>query len=321
MASHIAAMWEAKTERRTEFVYLLRWPDEQTKIDAWAAFMADQEWEDIKRATRDRDRLVGEIEDRLLVLTDCSPASAPEGLPGVGVASNVDLLFVPGAWLGGWCWRDVAARLRASGHTVLCPTLTGLGERAHLLGPQISLETHVTDIVSLLHYRDLSGVALVGHSYGGTIITAVAEQVPDRIGCLVYLDASVPLDGESNNDVIGTEMASQLRAAAVSGGDGWRVPPAPYVVARLSDPTLRSWVEARLTSHPLRPFDEPVRLRSREAAALRRAFIRSTQSDLYDRLINRAREAGWHCREISGGHYAMLTQPEAVASALSEVPL
>jgi hypothetical protein len=80
-------------------------------------------------------------------------------------------------------------------------------------------------------------------------------------------------------------------------------------------------VEARLTPHPLRPFGEPVRLRSPEAAALSRAFIRTTQSDLYDRLINRAREAGWHSREIGGGHYAMFTQPEAVASALSEVPL
>jgi pimeloyl-ACP methyl ester carboxylesterase len=111
-------------------------------------------------------------------------------------------LFVAGAWLGGWCWRDVAPHLQAGGHAAIFATLTGLGERAHLLSRQIGLQTHVADIVGLLHYRDLKGVTLVGHSYGGTVITAVAEQVPERIRGLIYLDASVPRDGESNNDVI-----------------------------------------------------------------------------------------------------------------------
>jgi pimeloyl-ACP methyl ester carboxylesterase len=228
-------------------------------------------------------------------------------------------LFVPGAWLGGWCWRNVAASLRASGHTVLCPTLTGLGERAHLLSPEIDLETHVSDIVGLFHYRDLSGVILVGHSYGGTVITAVAERMPERIARLVYLDASVPRDGESNNDVIGPTMAAQLRSLAVSGGDGWKVPPPDYVVARLPE-ALRPWVGERLTPHPLRPFDDRVHLVSPAAAALPRVFIQTTQSDLYNGLMARAREAGWYCREIGGGHYPMFTQPEAVASALKELP-
>jgi pimeloyl-ACP methyl ester carboxylesterase len=227
-------------------------------------------------------------------------------------------LFVPGAWLGGWCWRYVADDLRAAGHKVIPATLTGLGERAHLLSPEIGLETHVSDIVGLFHYRDLRGVTLVGHSYGGTVITAVAEQVPDRIGRMVYLDAAVPRDGESNDDVIGSTMAAQLRASAVLDGDGWRVPPAPYVIGRLSDHPLRSWVEARLKPHPLRPFGEKVQLRSREAAVLSRAFIQTTQSDLYNGLMARAREAGWYCQELSGGHYAMFTEPKAVAAALNK---
>ena len=116
-------------------------------------------------------------------------------------------LFVPGAWLGGWCWRDVAAPLRAAGHRVITATLTGLGERSHRLSPQVGLDTHVSDILALVHYRELTNLTLVGHSYGGTVITAVAERVPDRIRRLVYLDASVPRDGESNNDVVGTDMA------------------------------------------------------------------------------------------------------------------
>jgi pimeloyl-ACP methyl ester carboxylesterase len=228
-------------------------------------------------------------------------------------------LLVPGAWLGGWCWQYVAPDLRAVGHTVIPATLTGLGERAHLLSRDIDLNTHVSDIVSLLEYRDLHDVVLVGHSYGGIVITSVAERVPDRIRRLVYLDASVPRDGESNDDVIGPTIAAQLRASAMSEGEGWKVPPARYVIERLSEHPLRSWIAARLRAHPLRPFGEAVHLSSPEAAALQRAFVQTTQSDLYNGLMARAHEAGWYCREIGGGHYAMFTQPSIVASALNDL--
>src|SRR6266480_552113 len=120
-----------------------------------------------------------------------------------GCPAMSTFLLVPGAWLGGWCWRYVAADLRAAGHTVIPATLTGLGERAHLLSRKIDLDTHISDLVSLFEYEDLHHVILVGHSYGGVVITGVAEQVPARIQRLVYLDASVPRDGESNDTVIG----------------------------------------------------------------------------------------------------------------------
>jgi hypothetical protein len=188
-----------------------------------------------------------------------------------------------------------------------------------LLGPQIGLDTHVSDIVGVLRCRDLNGVVLVGHSYGGMVITAVAEQLPARIRCLVYLDASVPRDRESNGAVIGPEMAAQLRSATKSGGEGWRVPPPPYVVSRLPN-AIQPWVEDRLTPHPLRCFDEPVQVRS-SAAALPPAFIRSsTQSALYAGLLDRARVAGWYSRDLKGGHYPMFTEPQAVAAALAELP-
>jgi pimeloyl-ACP methyl ester carboxylesterase len=228
-------------------------------------------------------------------------------------------LLVPGAWLGGWCWRDVAPRLEAGGHTMIAATLTGLGERAHLLRPDIGLDTHVADIMGLLHHQDLNDVTLVGHSYGGTVITAVAECVPDRIRRLVYLDAAVPRDGESNNDAIGAERAAALRSQADADGDGWRVPPPVSVGEGLPD-RLRCWVTARLTPHPLRSFDEPVSVRSRAAAALPRTFIRtSTQSVLYSELMERARKAGWSCRDLEGGHYPMFTQPQRLAAALAEL--
>jgi pimeloyl-ACP methyl ester carboxylesterase len=138
---------------------------------------------------------------------------------------SLTYLLVPGAWLGGRCWRYVAADLRGASNTVIPATLTGLGERAHLLSPEIDLNCHISDIVGMFEHRDLHDVILVGHSYGGTVITGVAERVPDRIRRLVYLDASVPSDGESNDDVIGPTMAAQLRASAMSEGDGWKVPP------------------------------------------------------------------------------------------------
>jgi len=227
-------------------------------------------------------------------------------------------VLVPGAWLGGWCWRDVAASLRRAGHDVIAATLTGLGDRAHLLSREIGLETHVADILGVLRFGDLENVILVGHSYGGTVITAAAERMPERIARLVYLDASVPHDGQSNNDVFGPDMANELRSWAQSKGDGWRVPPASYVTERMSGP-LRAWVGERLAPHPWRCFEERVHLRSKDAASLPRAFIRTTASDLYDRLIKEARQAGWYCRELEGGHYAMLTQPQAVAAALNEL--
>jgi pimeloyl-ACP methyl ester carboxylesterase len=228
-------------------------------------------------------------------------------------------LLVPGAWLGGWCWRDVAPHLRAGGHTVIAATLTGLGERAHLLHRDIGLETHVADIVGTLLHEDLNDVTLVGHSYGGTVITAVAEQVPERIRHLVYLDAAVPRDGESNDDVIGPELVAALRSAARSGGEGWRVPPDASVGDGLPD-ALQRWVMARLTPHPLRSFGEPVLFRSPAAAALPRTFIRtSTQSVLYGDLLERARKAGWSCRDLKGGHYPMFTEPQRVAAALAEL--
>jgi pimeloyl-ACP methyl ester carboxylesterase len=228
-------------------------------------------------------------------------------------------VFVPGAWLGGWCWRDVATDLQARGHRVICTTLTGLGERAHLVSPDVGLDTHVGDVVGVLHFQDLSEIALVGHSYGGTVITAVAERVPGRIRCMVYLDASVPQDGESNNDVIGQELAAQIRSTAQAGRE-WLVAPISVATWGLPD-ALLPWVEARLTPHPLRTLDEPVRLRSSAAAMLPRVFIRSsTQSALYGRLMERGRNAGWYCRDLTGGHYPMLTQPLALASSLAELP-
>ncbi|MGZ0244868.1 MAG: alpha/beta fold hydrolase, partial [Alphaproteobacteria bacterium] len=107
-------------------------------------------------------------------------------------------VLVHGAWHGGWCWRDVRRVLEEHGHTVFTPTLTGLGERSHLLSPDIDLETHIADVINLLVWEELNDVILVGHSYGGMVITGVADQAKDRLRHIVYLDAFLPADGESS---------------------------------------------------------------------------------------------------------------------------
>jgi pimeloyl-ACP methyl ester carboxylesterase len=149
--------------------------------------------------------------------------------------SVVTIVLVHGSWLGGWCWRRVAPLLRSAGHDVFAPTLTGLGDRSHLGGPNVDLSLHVQDIRSVLEIEELQDVILVGHSYAGMVITAVADQVPDRIAQLVYLDAIVPEHGLAIFDLIPPATVAQIRRAAEQGGAGLRFPPAP--AQRSASPT------------------------------------------------------------------------------------
>ena len=227
-------------------------------------------------------------------------------------------VLIPGAWLGGWCWDRVAPVLRAAGHQVVTPTLTGLGHRAHLLTRDVNLLTHVHDVVDVIVHGGLRDVILVGHSYGGAVITAVAEEVPDTLRWLVFLDASVPRTGESSNDVLSPELVERLRESARRDGNGWVVPP-PSTATWGLDAETRSWVESMLTPHPLASLEQPLGLARRGARVRCAFFLTSATSPSYRRLRDRARDDGWYCREIEGGHYAMLTAPGAVAHALIEL--
>ena len=133
-------------------------------------------------------------------------------------------LLVHGAWHGGWCWKRVTPLLRAAGHEVFTPTLTGLGERKHLMSPDIGLDTHVQDVVGVLEYEDLRDVILVGHSYAGMVITGVAGRTPERIAHLVYLDAFVPEDGKSLMDYQPPEMAELFHEGTRTEGEGYKLP-------------------------------------------------------------------------------------------------
>lgn len=145
-------------------------------------------------------------------------------------------VLVHGGWFGAWCWYKVVPLLQAAGHSVYTPALTGVGEQAALLTPEIGLDTHIQDVVSLIETKDLQQVILVGHSYSGMVITGAADRVPDRIAQLVYLDAVVPRDGQSLVDTA-PFIGRFLRREANKNGDGWRV----------DAPDLYAWLDAKRT--------------------------------------------------------------------------
>lgn len=161
-------------------------------------------------------------------------------------ARSTTFVLVHGAWHGGWCWTKLAPLLRAAGHQVFSPTLTGLGERAHQLGPDVDLAAHVQDIVDVLEYEDLNDVVLVGHSYGGMVIAGAAASAASRVGQLVYLDAFLPDDGKSVQDYC---------HLAPTRDDGWRVPsPATPQQFGITNEADAAWVAHRLRDQSLKTF-------------------------------------------------------------------
>ena len=232
-------------------------------------------------------------------------------------------VLVHGSHVGGWSWKKFAPLLRAAGHEVWTPTLTGLGERVHLAHPGIDLDTHVTDVANLLFYEDLRGVTLVGFSYGVTVVAGAAERVPERLAQLVYVDAVVPADGQSDDDAAGVdeaEQAAERAAGEAAGTPGFSPVPADYIRARVADEADRTWLLERMTPHPLATFAQPVRLGNPAAAALPRAFIflpeAKEEGDRRARFAARVQaEPGWRYREVAANHMAVVTAPRELAEA------
>lgn len=232
-------------------------------------------------------------------------------------------VLVHGGGHGGWCYRKVARLLREAGHDVFTPTLTGLAERSHLLSPEIDLETHITDVVSLLAYEDLEDIILVGHSYGGMVITGVADRAADRIKELVYLDAAHPRDGESLLTVSPQQMEPTYAAARTVDGVELVLWPFPGMAGffGITDPADAAWTESKLTPHPWKCFSQPLKLRNGDAARrLKRTNINCTGSLGMSPDEARARQLeGERNFEIDTGHDLMITEPRAVADFLLEV--
>ena len=231
-------------------------------------------------------------------------------------------VLVHGAMHGGWCWKKVVSLLRAAGHEVLTPTLTGLGERAHLAHAGIDLALHVQDVVAVLEYEDLRGVVLVGHSYAGMVITGVGDRAPDRLAHLVYLDAGVPRDGEAGLDLFAPEEQAATRARMAAEGEGWRLPPRheerPWGVSAEED--LR-WLRSRLTAQPFATFTQPLWLANPAGvAAVPKAFICCTGAPparWRDIAMQRVgSEPGWRSYTLATGHDAMIAAPDELSDLL-----
>lgn len=223
-------------------------------------------------------------------------------------------VLLPGGWAGGWQWRQVASIIRAAGHEVYTPTLTGLGERVHLATPDVDLDTHIQDVVNVLEYEDLHDVILVGYSYSGMVSTGVAERVPERIRELVYLDAFIPENGRGLAELINPEITAGLMAATNAYGDGWRVPHNP------PDAPYR-------TPQPVKTFTQPITIGNPAAAALPRIYIAClyNEQDLgplaltLKQAAKRARSEGWRYRELATGHIPWETAPQELAKILLDL--
>ena len=229
-------------------------------------------------------------------------------------------VLVHGAWHGGWCWQRVMPLLRAAGHEVFTPTLTGLGERSHLASPEIDLNTHIQDVVNVLEYEDLRKVILVGHSYGGMVITGVTERAADRLAHVVYLDAFVPQNGQALVDLLAPQFREEMQQQAQAAGG--LLPPFPveqYGV--FADADVR-WVGSNLVPHPFKTIITPVQLASAAAAALPRTYIYCFQPAMgpFDQFAQRVKaEKDWRYRELATGHDAMVTMPRELTALLLEL--
>ncbi|WP_199439930.1 alpha/beta fold hydrolase [Umezawaea beigongshangensis] len=236
-------------------------------------------------------------------------------------------LLVHGAWHDARCWERVVPLLESAGHRVFAPSLTGYGDRAHLLSREVGLDTHVDDVVRLIVEEDLTDVVLVGHSYAGLVVASVAHRVPDRIAHLVHLDAMVPEDGESAVDVMPVTQVL-IDAAATSEVD-WLVPPLPELppphgLFGVTDPADLARLRAMLSDHPVRCLREPVRLDDPAADAIPRTHIHCVGAEpegFGRRPVPAVQPNGAPSRvwELVSGHDCMITVPHDLADLLLEI--
>lgn len=232
------------------------------------------------------------------------------------------IVTLHGGYGGGWEWKDVAKELSAMGHEVFRPTLTGMGERHHL-GPQVGLNTHIQDVISVIEFEELHNIVLTGHSYSGIVVAGVADRIPDRIGLVVYIDAEIPEDGQSVIDMV-PDIADIVKASSDERGHGWFdimeefLPPKEEI-----DEERRHRYISRLRPHPIATFTEPVRLTGK-INQVRRAFVRCTGGsidlgggDSLEPYAAQAKREGWLYREINTPHDPQLFSPEKMARVLN----
>lgn len=247
-----------------------------------------------------------------------------------------NVVLVHGMWMGGWIWRNVADRLRAAGHDVFAPTLTGLGERVHLARPDVDLDTHINDVVNLILYEDLRDVVLVGHSYAGIVVEGVADRLPERLARLVYLDTGPMGDGVAHLDFYSPEGRAYIDGVVAEQGDGWRLPyPGAGALAEqaslagLSDDDL-ALMAARATPQPYETMRQPQQLTRPFADEYGRVAILCTDGGFTIAQLRAMIADGapafqqlaasdWGFHELPTGHWPMLSMPAETAELLDSL--
>ncbi|HEY2136690.1 MAG TPA: alpha/beta hydrolase, partial [Xanthobacteraceae bacterium] len=225
-------------------------------------------------------------------------------------------------WGGGWQWSAVAGLLRAAGHRVFTPTLTGLGERQHLVTPATGLDTHVDDIANVIAWESLQDIVLAGTSYGGLVISGVADRAPEKIKTLVYLDAALPQNGKCMLDLVPPERRATVERLAREEGDGYRIPTSLVLDTGIADGGERAAYLARMSFHPLRSLLQPVRLTGRYLEVPHKIYVLASLKPTHhflDYYEWASREPGWSARQIASNHFPMTTMPKETADLLMEV--
>lgn len=235
-------------------------------------------------------------------------------------------VLVHGAFIGGWAFRRVASLLRAKGHDVYTPTLTGIGERIHLLQPAVNYSIHVEDVVNLIQYEGLSDVILVGHSYAGLVVTGVADRQPSRIAKLVYLDSQIASNGR--NALGGSPGGTSDKLEQMSAAEGPKMlPPISLDAMGIVDAVDRAWVEPLLCALPMACLEEFVTLEHGDPK-MPRHYIRCTDreamhaffgGDPLALFVEKAKNEGFQFHEIASGHHPMITHPKELTAILESI--
>jgi pimeloyl-ACP methyl ester carboxylesterase len=241
---------------------------------------------------------------------------------GEETARMTTFVIVHGAWSGGHAWRWIRPLLRAAGHEVFTPSLTGLGERGHLASPEVDLDTHIRDVCGVLEFEDIHEVVLVGHSYGGAVVSGAADRLPVRVAHLVYLDADVPTDGEAVMDLLPPAERSAYEESARLRGGGWRIPPpVPDPLPAGLDPDVR-WAMSRFLPQPLRTFTQPLAL-AHAKPAFPRTYVLHTEGregqELPGFVQRISEDPGWRFVTFPAGHSAHVTAPGPLADLLLDM--
>jgi pimeloyl-ACP methyl ester carboxylesterase len=225
-------------------------------------------------------------------------------------------VLVHGAWFGGWVWRFVAPRLRAMGHEVWSPTLTGLGERKHLDAGGYDLTTHIEDVVAMIEMEDLRDIHLVGWSYGGMVVTGVLDRISDRIKSMVYLDAFTPENGQSLADFLEPDIVKVLNDAK---GTALRLQPIPMSALGLSDPKLVAFAEKRVAPQFWKTFTTPVQMQHRPKIPFSYIRYSKYKSSVFDKARDHFKAIGFATYTLDAGHVGMLDNVDLTVDALLKV--